>query len=85
MEVHRNVEIRELSLDELDFVEGGGRWGSIAIGAGYGAYEGLHVAGALRAGFLGARIGAFAGPIGLAAGVAGGIGVYYIAEYLQNN
>lgn len=71
--------IQELSFEEVEAVVGGlpdgvAAAGGILIGVG----EAGHVSAFLRAGFMGARIGAFAGPIGLAAGVVAGVGTYYI-------
>ena len=71
--------IQALTVAEVDSVAGGlPKWLSTAGGVAFGVAEGVEVAGALRAGLLGARIGGFAGPIGFAAGAVGGIGAYYI-------
>lgn len=73
--------VRELSIDELEHVNGGlPRYVSAAAGILIGVGEAGHVAGAVRAGLFGARIGGLAGPIGLAAGVVAGVGVYYVAR-----
>ncbi len=68
----------EISLSELDFVSGGGRWvdaiGSAASGAGAGAAAGALVGGGL--GFLGGPFAPITVPGGATAGgvIGGGIG-----------
>lgn len=75
------LEVRELTVEEVELIGGGPRRG-VAVSAGVGVGYVAGIAGAVEGAHLGAMYGAWGGPVGFFVGAAAGMAVGYVAYQL---